>query len=483
MKMFLKNSFGFYRVLPLLVFAFNLNGQSAQANLAEAHGFGSRSSALAGATTAWGFDGMAASLNPASLTVNKAKRFQLTFGFVYSEPHFKAIDNVVVDNEVVSDAQGPIRGNVSVDDYKPTFGTVIGARFLVSPKYGNASLGLTAFLPLAHTAYMDTGYSFIPEYVLYRSRTQRPQFYLAGAVEPITGLSVGAGVQAAFEMKSDADMFLQTQTSAQKPSTLRFSATMKPKLIPYFGLLYVSNKNEREKLVPETYNENDSAGAWSAGGVLHLERKSESHMNLRTNGAFLSPLPAFLFQFRADSVMYYDPLTIQLGGSFVYLPKARLFLGADFQAWSQYESSAPVITPSGGGANMNAGGPPSSFTRDIIIPRVAHELFLGPWALRAGYSYRPSIFKGAPNQNGNFLDPSRDIFTFGLGRRLGTLLGEDLPCSVDFHGSFHSMRSQQIVKDSGNELGQGSGVRRIGAPGYDSDGYVWGVGVSMTVGL
>ncbi len=460
----------------LLFAAITLSATSAQANVGEAYGFGSRSAALGGATGAWGADGYASYYNPAQLTLQTERRAVISFGAAYYQPVFNPIDNVVTDNDYVSDKPGPIRGNVSVDEYRPTFGTMLGATLRLMPQWWNLTAGVTGFLPLKHLAYMDTGQTFVPEYVLYRARTQRPQFAFALAVEPLTGFSAGAGVQAAFSLTTTADVFVQTDQP--KPSTMRFAATLKPKFMPYLGLMYVSNKNDRKSVV----GAESEQWAWSTGFVTRLAGSSDNDLSLNTGARVLNPLPALPFRFQALSAIYYDPLTFELSGSLQYLKQARLFLQVDYQVWSAYKAPALTIIPSSG-VNITAGGPPAISPRDIIVPRVGHEYQLGRATLRAGYSYRAGIFRGAPNGAGNYLDPDRDIFTAGLGWRFDHILDFNVPWTADFNGAYHSLREQNIVKTEGNEVGVGSGDRKIGAPGYEADGHVWGVGVSMTVAL
>lgn len=449
----------------------------AEANIGEAYGFGSRSSALGGATNSFGFDGFAAYYNPAGLTYFKEQRLSISAGLTYNQPHFSAIDNVVVDNEFVSDATGPVKGNVSVDDYKPTFGTVFGATMRLLPQYWNVSAGLTAFLPLKQLAYIDTGPAYIPEYVMYRARTQRPQFYFALAAEPLEGLSFGAGLNLAFSMTTSADVFVQTNTT--RPTTMRFAASLQPQLIPYFGVLYVSSKNVRD-----AHAAPDATPRWAytLGSTVRLAGSSDNNMNLKTNARVLNPLPALPLNFAAASAMYYDPMTIDIGGSLQYTNRARVFLQLDYQAWSKFRAPVPAITP-GSGISISSGSAAPMSPHDIFIPRIGHEFYTGFVTWRAGYSYRPSIFSGEPNGSGNYLDPSRDIFTAGTGFRFQKLLDIPQPWNLDLHGTFQLLRTQHIVKTSGNELDEGTGDRKIGAPGYTANGYVWGVGASVSVAM
>jgi hypothetical protein len=462
-----------------------LNTPAAKADLGEVFGFGSRAGGLAGGSVAGAFDGFATYSNPAGLTAlsRRNKRFVFSGGLTYNMPRFDAIDNVIIENDYTSDEPGPIRGNVEVDNYRETFGMVFGAGGVLAPQLWNLSVGAVGFVPVKQLAYMDTGRTFQPEYVLHRSRTQRPQFAAAVAVEPVRHLSFGAGLLSAFTLTSNADVFVQTD--APKPSSMRFAATLKPKLLPYFGVLYTSPLNQEdvtgENTGPATKGLGAKKGAFGLGFVTRVGGSSENEMVLDTSARVLNPLPALPFRFQAESAIYYDPLTLQWGAFWQYTAATRVYASVDYQFWGDFEAPALLITPSPG-VNITAGGTPPFAVRNILVPRVAHEWAITPRViLRAGYSFRPSIFDGAPNGASNYLDPSRDIFTLGAGVWIDKLLGQPYPWRLDIHGAYHSMRGIDVSKQPGDERGLGTGARKVGAPGYKADGYVYGAGISMTV--
>ena len=456
----------------VFIFVFSF---SASANIADLYGFGSRNSALAGAGASWGFDGFAAELNPAGLTVAKEKRILISVAGLYAHPSFKPINGVVVNNSYVSD-KGTETGNVSVDDYRDTVGSTLGVTVRLLPHIWNLSAGLTAYLPLKQIAYVDTGQAFIPEYVLHRARTQRPQVSTAIAVEPLEGFSIGAGMKVAYTLTSKADVFVQT--TANKPTTMKFAANLKPKLIPQLGLLYVSKKNNRSE--GDNSFVKHSPGAFTLGFVFRAAGSSDGDITLNSNAAVLN-LSAIPLQFQALSSLYYDPMTFQLGGTLQYTERTRIYLELDYELWNKFEGPGLGVKPMGG-TSLSAGAVPDYYSRNTFIPRIAHEWLIGSRSsVRLGYSYRPGIFKGAPNGAGNYLDPTQDIFTVGYGHRFEKLLDFNTPWDLNFHFAFHSMRSETIVKTSGNELGQGSGAMKIGAPGYDADGKIFVGGLSASI--
>ena len=106
------------------LFLSNFLSSSARANVGEAYGFGSRTASLGGAGVAWGTDAYAAYYNPAQLALPSDKRLQLSYGFIYMQPYFTPITNVLTQNKFISDSDQ--YGNVDTTSYRPTFGQELG---------------------------------------------------------------------------------------------------------------------------------------------------------------------------------------------------------------------------------------------------------------------------------------------------------------------------------------------------------------------
>lgn len=118
------------------------------------------------------------------------------------------------------------------------------------------------------------------------------------------------------------------------------------------------------------------------------------------------------------------------------------------------------------------------------MPRIGQELYLGRLTLRAGYAYRPSIFNdggNGPSGAGNYLDPSKNIFTAGAGYHFMHFLNFDVPCDVDFNLAYQALITEHITKTPGDENGNGTGDLKIGAPGYDAGGNIFGGGISLSL--
>lgn len=458
----------------LLAAAFACGQPESLANVGEAYGFGSRSSGLAGAAAAWGFQGYSAYANPAGLPIStdglglvrkgQAERLAVSFSIMGADPMFLPIEDVVIENTYESDKMRS--GDVDTN-YRGTFGQALGLAYRVSES-SSFTLGLTTYLPINQVAYMDTGETYHPEYVLYRARTQRPQFDFGAGIALSSALRVGAGLHIAYSLTSSANVIVRT--TAGKPSSMRFAGTLKPKAGPYLGLL----------LTPASKPEDFSIGA-----VLRFPVTSDNRMSMQTAAA-IGAFPAIDFNFSAMSALFYDPLTVELGTAWQHAPGWRLYLQGDYQVWSKF--SAPAIEITNGCSDVSdpsCGVPltPSDLPRfpyrNILIPRIGEEFAIGGITWRLGYAYRPSFLSAVPEGAGNYLDPSKHMVTIGAGLHFENFLGLNAPADLDLHFLWHQLVRQQVAKAPGDETGAGTGDLKIGAPGYDAGGKILGGGVSL----
>lgn len=444
--------------------------QVASANVGEAYGFGSRSAALAAPSVAMNSrDGYSAYTNPARLALRDDHGPVVGYGFIYADPEFLPIESVVVENEYTSDR---LRSDQVDLDYRTTFGQTLGGAFRLAPQLGNLSAGMVLYVPIEQLAYMDSGETFIPEYVLYRSRTQRPQFDVGVGAETLKDLYVGVGIHLGYTLTGQANLFIQTVET--KPSSMRYSASLKPKAAPFFGVHF------------------EPASSWNLGAVVRLPLASRAVMALQSGARTLGDFAALDFHFDAVSVLYYDPLMIEIGGSFEVGemselgPTLRTLVQLDIQRWSAFEPPALSIgqtttdSCSGDscGITISPGATPSFEFQDVFVPRIGEELRFGSTRVRFGYAYRMSILKSLPVGAGNLLDPPKHMLSGGLGFDLDTVLG--VRSTIDLHGLFQYLVIQKIVKSAGDEIGTESG-QKIGSPSYNAGGRVWGGGASLSM--
>ena len=105
---------------------------------------------------------------------------------------------------------------------------------------------------------------------------------------------------------------------------------------------------------------------------------------------------------------------------------------------------------------------------------------IGAFKLRGGYMYRPSPIKDNSGP-GNLVDPARHTLTAGLGfdlKELGLLEKEII---FNMSAQYHHLVSQRITKaGGGNEAGR-AGESKVGSPGYDIGGSIYGAGFSLSM--
>jgi len=447
---------------------------SAQANVGQTYGFGSESAALAGAGAGVGFDAFSSYYNPAALALDhQSQRLRLAYGLIFVSPKFTGINGVVVENKFVSDKE--TIGNVD-NNYRDTLGQVIGLSYRLFPETRNFTFGLTIFLPLLQVGYMDTGETFVPEYFMYRARTQRPQIEVGLGLELTKSIRAGFGAHIAFGLSSNATVFINTQSN--RTSTMRFTSTLTPKASPYFGLHFVPQDD------PEKY---------SAGLVYRLPLSATNNMTLNTGARVFGSFAALDFNFQAASALFYDPMSIELGGSIRHGSWGRLIAQVDYQFWSQFVAPALKIeqpsitctdqygTACNSGIVLSPGQNPTFTYVNILVPRIGEELRLSELAkLRVGYSYRASILKDLPEGAGNYLDPPRHAVSLGLGLHFKKFLSAETPWDLDFHASWDHLVSQTITKTPGLENGDTT-ANKIGYPGYTTGGNLFGGGVSVSL--
>jgi hypothetical protein len=436
------------------------------ANVGAEFGMGSKSAGLAGSSVAWDLDGFAGYVNPAALPIAGSDserpntRFVFSYGLIYMNPSFKGINNVTVENNYVStqDTTG------SVDtSYPHTLGQEIGAVFKAFPEFLNLTFGVTAYFPFDQLSFIDTGAALQPEYFMYRDQTQVPQldFSLGGDISE--SFHFGFGLHTAYTLTGLSQNYLNTGSG---PSTGRFSASIKPKMIPFFGLLFSPSED------------------FSLGAVVRMAASSDSTVSI-TSGAEVVGV-VVPFSFAENSTVLYEPLSLELGTSFKTAKDWRTYVEADYQWWGRFQ--APGLQIQNGqfcqgtspcGVNISASPGYDYGYQNIIIPRVAEEIAFGTTLLRFGYAYQPSILKSLPTGAGNYLDPPKHLFNVGTSLEFHHFLGYDTPWRLDLNASYQLLVTQTITKTPGNEAGVLTDSK-IGAPQYDAGGSVYGGGASVT---
>lgn len=433
-----------------------LHSIAAYADTGQMFGFGNRASALTGHSAAAGFDAWSAYANPAGLARVGGKDVAFSYATLWMKPQFKSISNVIVENQYVSDQT---RTGSAPTGYRPAFGHTFGLALRLAPSWNNLSAGLMLYSPLEHTSILDTGETYLPEYVLHRARAQRPQFHAGLGAKLADRLFVGFGMRIGYSTTSRSTFFLKTTSG--EPTTMRFESTIKPRAGFALGLQYAGDSLQ-------------------SGLVLRLPLRYPTTFSIDSTAEALGGLGGLDFNLAASTPLYYDPLSLELGASWGNADVLLLEAQLAWENWSQFEMPTIEIQNSTTrqGVLISGSRLPAYALQDVVVPRVGVEIPLGALRLRTGYSYRASIFKSLPTGAGNALDPPQHRLGVGVGIPLRLSAPAEL--HVFLQGQF--LESQDVVKTAGDEAGNLSDSK-IGSPGYTAGGAVFGGGLGVTIEL
>lgn len=440
--------------LALTIITALLSTHGALASTGELYGYGSRASALGNTMLGGITDPFATYYNPAANSANPG--LQISLGTAYYVPHFLKIEGVTIQNSATSDRNADVVGNVDTENYLDHFGQAIGLSLNLGEAFKNLTVGLTAAMPLARVAYLDTGDPFKPEYYNYRSRTQRPQIYAAMSAQPFKNFYFGTGIAIATNLSATATLF--TTGSDGKVSSARLASTIKPSAAPYFSL----------------YAKPDPM---QLGLVLRLPNKYKITMDTNAQAHLLSGASNIPLVLNSTSTIYYDPLEIDLGASYRIREKTWVTLELDWYQYKAFEGPTLSLTDTGSLPDLKDSIATTPTMRNIFVPRIGVERQVDKAKVRAGYYYRPSPVKDNSG-TGNLVDPSQHVLTAGVGFDLKEIKLTERQIFLDIHAQYHHLVKSHVSKSAGTETG--SSGTKIGAPGYDIGGYIYGGGFSLT---
>ena len=280
---------------------------------------------------------------------------------------------------------------------------------------------------------------------------------------------LGGGIHGAFSVTGNGSVFLNTQSNST--SSMRIAVSMMPKLAPYFGAYYAPKESP---LI--------------ASAVFRTPVSFDNSFAFSSSARVFGPLPGVDFNFLAVSVLFYDPMALELGVS--YKPSSRIKAVAqlDYQIWNRFQPPAllisqPQTTAKGTGSfSIAAGSVPAFNYINIIVPRGGVEVSFSDRAtLRVGYYYRPSIIDSALDGPGNYLDPAKHAFNLGFGLKIPQFLTLQNPLNIDFSFTYQLLQSFSVTKSAGSNEAGVTTDEKIGYPGYDVGGNMIGGGVSLSL--
>jgi hypothetical protein len=383
-----------------------------------------------------------------ALMEGKKPRYTVELGFEYLHTSLKPFEGIVLENATTSSNASTVTGNLD-SEYPDVFAQMLKIQILWDEESRWVST-VKSYLPLNAIAQIDTGYIYLPEYVLYRAEMQRPRIQVGLGRDFGRDWRLGLGVDVGFQVTTTANVFLQNGSG--KLSDQRISARLKPSFVPQMSVQYQNTEFviRSENKIPFELQTNAGARVFSGGAGVD-------------------------FSYRSQSAIYFDPWSFELRTALQVLEATTIRPGVAYQLWSRYQARAATIAGDiTNNCNGNAGcstvfaptGSPEFAARNLLVPELSIDQQLGDHHIDFGYRFKDSIFSGLPTGAGNYLDPPRHDLWLGL--RWITSRGWEI--GVNLQGSF--LMTQTVVKSDPSQMG---------GPSYQAGGTLIGGGVRLAV--
>jgi hypothetical protein len=437
-------------VKKALILIFLILGLQANASVGEFYGANPTSSSLANQASLQSTDASHSYFAAALLA--RERKVQLSSSVFLIQTKFEDINNIVIKNNTNS-SDARVLGNANTQT-KTIKMASLGA-LLPLPGERSGVITLQIFTPLGSLAEINSGDSFLPEYVMYRSRFDRTiaQIQYAKPISENWGFSIGT--QLGFQVGSDVG----TQASLNG-APYGSSSTLKAEVKPTLGLLTsLSYSDQRRHL------------------YLSYQQEMKTNLEARASGEINNPTSG-LFSIALESMVYYDPHQLRFSIAQKLGERIELYLGADYQVWSGYKPPTILIRDLGG-ILLPSNQYDQVKVKNILIPKIGLMIRASSKInLSFGMFYRPTPLDSDFSGAGNSIDTDVLTFSTGPSTRLN-LLGLDVEAGLAIQ--YQKLKEKQVLKSTGQE--NGTAGDKIGAPGYTIGGqsmaFVLGFNVSI----
>ena len=387
---------------------------------------------------------------PALLSTHSDNTY-ISFSTSLVAHNFDDIDNIVIKNEI-SHGSGTSeeKGSANVD--LKDFHSIIFN--MAKPLGPRGVVGVSVFAPMGHLMELNTGPTYLPNYVMYTARYNRTHMHLNYAHQFKESLSGSIGFHSGLQTAASTT-FNPSMGGDQNPS----SSETKIKVRPSFGLvLSLAKRWSPRHITTFTY-----------------QQEMKNKLDVSVDGESLSP--SILFESQIQNLLFFDPHIFRVGHT---LKVQNFYLTAtgEFQLWRNYETpisrikspnNSGTITPSGDFEGINA--------KNIFVPKFSILWKTSPrWSYAAGMIFRQSPLRGDFSGPGNSLDTNSFIFTSGLVHNFSY---KKLPLELAVAYQYHLLDSKRVDKTEGLE--DGSEGQKIGSGGYNIGGnlHVLSLGLGM----
>ncbi|MCP4806990.1 MAG: hypothetical protein GY913_18015 [Proteobacteria bacterium] len=414
-----------------------LLASTALASPAELYGFGARAMGRGNGGISLAGDAGSALLNPAALAGHE--KSQVLVGYALVRFDFDDIPPLYWDTNqdgLIDDNDAPLQ----MGEYDKGDGLMLGIRRPIGARFG---FGASLFIPQNRLLRLQTTDPQLPNYFMYRNRTQRYALALGFGAEPVRSLKVGGGVRLLSRSVLDVAFTIDSVVAGDQPSDAGvedvvslearvhdLSFDLKPSAVPVFGLQWAPG----ELIDPL---EGLALGfVWRNEGAIPVDVNLDAQLNASAEDiGELEPVSlAALGDVYISIYDHYMPMQFQMGASWSFESIFHTYADVSYTRWSAMQLNSTQLINAELQATMadlgdltieNGHDVSGVQFEDTWNLHLGTELFLPEFPsriapgfksfnVRGGFGYEPSPLSGQTGQTA-LLDADRMIFGIGLG--------------------------------------------------------------------
>lgn len=418
---------------------------SAFASLAYDYGASSSLFGLNGMTNLDNTDASNSHALPAALASNDNNVFSININSVLFD--FDKLDNIVIASTVNSSQSSSLYGD---HDPSPTDSFLLsGHGSFKLFKSIPGKLNISFYTPVDKLAEIQTGDPYLPEYPMYK-KLARFMFEFSYA-RKFDWLSFSIGALGGLQSKGET-FVVAKDNGSPVPSSAQITQNATPSLSFNFSLLKeYKNKSFFIKFQDEVKSkiENDiDSYLFAGGGTISIN-------------------------WQMDSIMFYDPRTLELGSKFKLNSTTNLFTSLELQDWSGFESPRLNLKQTGG-ILVSSDDEVNYTTKNVVVPTIAISHIKKSYKLNYSYRYAPSPLELHDNKNGNTIDLDKSSFAFGIEK--GFKFDQD-NFNVSFGLQYHYLHPKKVNKSGPRE--DGDAGDKIGSGGYTAKGQIYATSLGI----
>lgn len=385
---------------------------------------------------------------PALLAKSQGNAF--SFNTISVHQAFTPIEDVVVANPLNDPTASTEYGDVDINDSDSHF-VGLHLSMLLLPKW-QAKLSASIFSPTDKFIDAGTGDFYLPEYVMYKSRYKRTQFFAAISLPFNEKLYYSVGLLGGLQSSGHTNI-VASESGSTEPSSGSMKFNASPSLAPTFSLYYEFNNHHAS----------------------YLSYHSEMQSNFEHIADGYTPIgsSSVKYDWKLSSMMFYDPATFRLGHQ--YHIDRHAFIGTvEYQLWKNYETPKMNIKNQGG-VLISSRDYEDVSMNNIFIYKLGYQLQNEKSMWQIGYAFRPTPLEKDHSEAGNSLDSNEHIVSSSYERAVNFL---DQKFNLALGLQLHQLETVKVDKSSGIENGDAG--RKIGDGGYEIGGQVFVLSLGLS---